>query len=69
MNDNQIVAIIVALINCRYLIPGKDNEKTAKEIVDIYRILKEKTYDNNSAIDFGGEAQQFMNNMQFGPGA
>lgn len=44
MNNNQIAAIIIALINSRYICPGKDNEKTAKEIVDVYHVLRDKTY-------------------------
>jgi hypothetical protein len=51
LNDNQITAIIVAMINNRYLIPGKDNERTAKEIVRVFRILKEKTYDEDDYYD------------------
>jgi hypothetical protein len=47
MNDNQIVGIIIGMLNNRYIIPGKDNEKTAKEIVKVYYILKEKTYDDD----------------------
>jgi len=47
MTDNQIAAIIIAMLNSRYIVPGKDNEKTAKEIVDIYNILKEKTGNKN----------------------
>lgn len=56
MNDNQITAIIVAMINNRYLIPGKDNEKTAKEIVRVFKILKEKTYDEDDYYDEAGDA-------------
>lgn len=51
LNDNQITAIIVAMINNRYLIPGKDNERTAKEIVRVFKILKEKTYDEDDYYD------------------
>lgn len=53
MNDNQITAIIIAMINSRYLIPGKDNEKTAKEIVEVYDILKDKTYDEDNNEEEG----------------
>lgn len=45
MEDSYVAAIIVAMINGRYIIQGKDNEKTAKEVVKIYNILKDKTYD------------------------
>lgn len=48
MNDNQITGIIISMLNNRYLLQGKDNEKTAKEIVKVYYILKEKTYDEDS---------------------
>lgn len=48
MNDNQITGIIIAMLNNRYIIQGKDNEKTAKEIVKVYYVLKEKTYDEDS---------------------
>lgn len=51
MNDNQITAVIIAMLNSRYLIPGKDNEKNAKEIVKIYKVLKEKTYDEDNDDD------------------
>ena len=51
LNDNQITAIIVEMINNRYLIPGKDNERTAKEIVRVFKILKEKTYDEDDYYD------------------
>jgi hypothetical protein len=51
MNDNQITAVIIAMLNNRYLIPGKDNERTAKEIVKIYKVLKEKTYDEDNDND------------------
>lgn len=69
MNDNQITAIIIALINSRYLIPGKDNEKTAKEIVDVYKILKEKTYGDGDCGDYDSQAHQFANPTQYDPGA
>jgi len=58
MNDNQIAAIIIAMLNSRYITPGKDNEKTAKEVVKIYHILKEKTYDEEYEGDEG-----MLNNM------
>lgn len=69
MNDTQITAIIIALINSRYLIPGKDNEKTAKEIVDVYKILKEKTYGDGDCGDNGSQTHQFANPAQYDPGA
>lgn len=58
MNNNQIAAIIVALINSRYICPGKDNEKTAKEIVDVYNILREKTYGQGDDEEEAGMADQ-----------
>lgn len=60
VNDNQIVAIIIAMINSRYFIPGKDNEKTAKEIVKVYYVLKDKTYDEYEQEDSG---EQFTGKM------
>ena len=40
MEDSYVTAIIVAMINGRYIIQGKDNEKTAKEVVKIKRMIK-----------------------------
>lgn len=48
MNDNQITAIIISMLNNRYILQGKDNEKTAKEVVKVYYVLKEKTDDEDS---------------------
>ena len=59
MNDNQITAIIIAMINNRYLIPGKDNEKTAKEIVRVYDVFKDKIYEEEN------EDEGNFNNGQF----
>lgn len=56
MNDNQISLIIISMLNNRYIIQGKDNEKTAKEIVKVYYVLKEKTYDDDS--DNSGEGNE-----------
>lgn len=59
MNDNQITAIIIAMINNRYLIPGKDNEKTAKEIVRVYDVFKDKTYDEENEDEENFSSGQF----------
>jgi hypothetical protein len=61
MNNNQITAIIIAMLNSRYIIPGNDNEKTAKEIVKVYNILKEKTYDEENCNDEQFNPAQYGN--------
>lgn len=43
MTDDHITAIVVAMLTNRYVIPESDNEKMAKEVARIYRVLKEKT--------------------------
>lgn len=51
MNDDQITGIIVAMLTNKYIIPENDNEKTAKEIAKIFKILKEKTNPDKNRDD------------------
>jgi hypothetical protein len=51
MNSNQLTSVLIALINSRLITPGKDNEKTVKEVIKIYRTLKKKLGDENSEDD------------------